>query len=127
MWAVFRHECITFDPRTGELELLGLVGADKLDPGNYRSSEYAIFPILSYVAGEYGDEKVRRGAIAKMKKGFGKVKTETGATVLDREKTSLATALGAVRGSLLRMEDWKNLIGEVCSYLKNTLMSCYIF
>lgn len=112
MWAVFRHECIEFGP-DGELKLVGLVGADMLDPGNYRSNEYAIFTILGYVAGEYGDEKVRLGARAVVEKGIGKFTTPTGATALKKDKASNATNCSNVRASLLRHEDWKNLISKV--------------
>jgi len=111
MWAIFRNECVTFTP-SGSLELKGLVGADKLDPGNYRASEFAIFSILAYVAGEYGDEKTRKAALKQGEEGFGVKTLETGSNVLDPETCSLATRLGRVRGYLLRREDWKRLIAE---------------
>ncbi|KAF2813992.1 uncharacterized protein BDZ99DRAFT_567692 [Mytilinidion resinicola] len=111
MWAIFRHECVNFTS-SGELELTGLVGADKLDPGNYRASDFAIYPHLAYVAGEYGDEKVRKAANKKSDEGFGVKTTESGAKVLDPENASLAMRTSRVRAALLRKEDWKKLIGE---------------
>jgi hypothetical protein len=123
MWAVFRKECVTFTP-SGELELKNLVGADKLDPGNYTPSEFTIYVMLAYVAGEYGEEEVRAAAIKKVEAGV-EVKTmETGARVLDHKKASFAMQLSRVRAALLRREDWKRLIGEVCRYLHAIVQDC---
>lgn len=112
MWAIFRHECVQFDP-DGELKLVGLVGADKIDPGNYSSNEYSLFTMLGYVAGEYGDEKVRLGAKKVVENKIGKYTTATGATALNKERSSASTNSCNVRASLLRHEDWKNLISKV--------------
>jgi Linalool dehydratase/isomerase len=115
MWAIFRQECVELDPATGSLRLTGLVGADKINPGNYRANEYAILPILAYVAGEYGGQVVQRFALDLLEKGFGEHTTSTGATALNRDKASGTMNGCMVRASLLRREDWKNLISKVRS------------
>ncbi|EXJ90168.1 hypothetical protein A1O3_03237 [Capronia epimyces CBS 606.96] len=110
MWAIFRTENIDYDEATGKMELKGLVGADKIDPGCYQSNEYALLPMLAYVAGEYGDEKIRRAAIDQCVAGVGKYTTKTGATALKGVSNSNNSCM--VRASLLRLEDWKWLISE---------------
>lgn len=112
MWAIFRHECVRFDDDTGELKLVGLVGADKMDAGNYTSNEFGVVPMLKYVAGEYGDEQVRKAADQLIRNKIGKITTSTGATRMAMT-CSDATNSCNVRGSMLRHEDWKNLISKV--------------
>jgi hypothetical protein len=110
MWAIFRTENIDYNDATGEMKLKGLMGADKIDPGLYKSNEYALLPMLAYVAGEYGDEKVRRAAIDQCVAGLGKGTTKTGATALKGVSNSVNSCM--VRASLLHKEDWKWLISE---------------
>ncbi|KAI0126982.1 hypothetical protein BJ170DRAFT_630661 [Xylariales sp. AK1849] len=109
MWAIFKHECVRFN-EGGEVELAGLVGADKIDPGNYKPNPFAIYTHLAYVAGEYGDEKTRKAAIQVIHKNIGTRITETGAVALKKDAASFAVNTGLVRGHLLRHEDWKNLV-----------------
>ena len=113
MWALFKTECLDFDAKTGSLKLRGLVGADKIDPGNYRPNESAILPHLAYVAGEYGDEPVRKAALKELEQAAGTEVTGTGAVRL-KEGFSNAMITGCVRGHLLRQNDWVNLISKVC-------------
>lgn len=113
LYAIFRKENVVFDEKTGELKLVGLVGADKLDPGNYRASDYAIYPHLAQTAGEHGDEALRQAAMRKVWEGFGAVTTSSGAKSLDLCKASMAMNYSALRGALLRTNDWRNLITKV--------------
>lgn len=112
MWCIFRHECVRLDSKTGELRFEGLVGADQMDPGTYKHSEYNIYSIVSIVAGEFGDEKLRVAAIDALKKNVGLETTETGAKRLTAAKASLNMNSCMVRGVLLRCEDWKNLVSK---------------
>ncbi len=112
MWAIFRHECVRFNEK-GDVELVGLVGADKIDAGNYSANAFAMYPHLAYVAGEYGDEKTRKAAIEVLHKNIGARTTETGAISLKPESASSALNTGLVRAHLLRKEDWKNLVTQV--------------
>ncbi|EXJ91486.1 hypothetical protein A1O3_00034 [Capronia epimyces CBS 606.96] len=110
MWAIFRTENIDYDDETGKLRLKGLGAADIMDPGLYKPNEYCLFPILAYVAGEYGDEKVRKAAIDQCVSGVGKYTTRTGATALKGMSNSINSCMA--RASLLHREDWKRLISE---------------
>lgn len=116
MWAIFRHECVLMDGHGG-LELKGLMGADKIDPGNYQSNKDGILPMLAYVAGEYGDEEVRKAALAVLNTSVGKYTTETGATALNKDRCSNSMNSCMVRSSLLRKDDWKSLISTVSARL----------
>jgi hypothetical protein len=113
MWAIFRHECVRFNEK-GEVELEGLVGADKMDPGSYKPSPFAIYSHVAYVAGEYGDEKTRKSAIHILRKNIGTRTTETGAVALKKEGASFSVNTGLARAHLLRNGDWKNLVTKVC-------------
>jgi hypothetical protein len=113
MWAIFRTEAVDYDDATGKIQLKGLVGADKIDPGCYRANGYALFPILAYVAGEYGDEKIRKAATDQCVAGVGKYTTSTAATALKNVSNSANSCM--VRASLLHKEDWKWLISKVCT------------
>jgi hypothetical protein len=112
LWAIFKNENVSFDESTGELSLVGLVGADKIDPGNYKTCKHAIYPHLAQAAGEHGDEKLRQAALRKTVEGFGIVTTETGARCLDLSKASTSMSYGYLRGAMLREGDWKRLITE---------------
>jgi hypothetical protein len=114
MWTIFRHECIALD-EAGGLILKGLVGVDKIDPGNYQSNEFGIVPMLAFVAGEYGDEKVRKATVTLLNKTVGKYTNASGAAALNRAKCSNSMDSSMVRSSLLRKEDWKTPISKVSS------------
>jgi hypothetical protein len=118
MWSIFRHECVRLDPKTGDLRFEGLVGADQMDPGTYKHSEYNIYAIMSIVAGEFGDEKLRNAALDALKKNVGLETTETGAHRLTAAKASLNMNSCMVRGAILRCEDWKNLVSKVRIYIR---------
>ena len=77
---------------------------------NYHSNKDGILPMLAYIAGEYGDEKVRKAALAVLNSNVGKYTTETGATALNKEQCSNTMNSCMVRSSLLRKEDCKSLI-----------------
>ena len=112
-WAIFYKESVIFDRETGELDLQGLVGADKMDTGNYKSSDSAIYPHLAQAAGEYGDRQLRDAAIKKSYEAYGCITKSTGATHLDPEKCSTTTNSSLLRAELQLGGDWRHLITEV--------------
>lgn len=61
-WAMIRKEFVTYDGN-GKLQLLGLKGADLMDPGNYRGGQGAIRAFLAAAAAEFGDEKIKHQAL----------------------------------------------------------------
>ncbi|KAJ2893749.1 hypothetical protein MKZ38_008286 [Zalerion maritima] len=87
----------------------GLVGADKMDPGNYRSNDRAMYPHLAQAAGEFGGDSLRRAALEKVVGGFGIVTTATGGKSLDLAKASTTMNYSYVRAALMRANDWRNV------------------
>jgi hypothetical protein len=114
MWAIFKTEVIRYDEDTGDMTLFGLAPSDKMDPGNYQSTDSAIYPYIAYTAAEYGDEKLRLAALKIIKKNIGIEVTGTGAMRL--KSGSFLVNMAWLRSQLLRYEDWKNLIAKVGIY-----------
>ncbi|KAL3474463.1 hypothetical protein BJX99DRAFT_260395 [Aspergillus californicus] len=111
MWAIFRNSNLRFNTRD-ELELVGLVGADMVDPGNYKSSPHSMLPAVAHTAGEFGDEHVRRKALEKLNKEMTPEVTKTGSVRWPTNQASFVTTTGTVKAMLLRKEDWRNLVTE---------------
>jgi hypothetical protein len=113
-WALFKNESLRYDEDTGELSFVGLCGADNLDAGNYETGKHAIYPHVAYVAGEFGDEKIRLAALKYIDKHVGLETTSTGAR---RAKLgSFLYNMARVKANLLRHNDWMNLIRQVSYY-----------
>ncbi|KPM38350.1 hypothetical protein AK830_g8236 [Neonectria ditissima] len=112
LWAIFRRENVRFDEKTGDLSITGLVGADKIDTGNYKPCEWAVYPYLALSAGDHGEEKLQRAAIAKLRESCGRITTPTGAKRLDPAKASTLVNYIALLASLVRVGDYKRLVQE---------------
>jgi len=111
MWAIFKTEVIHHNEDTEEFSLIGLLPSDKMDAGNYQSSDTAIYPYIACAAAEYGDEKLRLAALKAIEKKIGIEVISTGATRL--KSGSFLLNMARLRSELLRYEDWKRLIGKV--------------
>lgn len=70
MWAIFRRESVRVKEENGDLEILGLVGADRIDPGTYKPHPYAMLPMVAHAAAEFGDDEVRVKALAGLERGI---------------------------------------------------------
>ncbi|KAF2490591.1 hypothetical protein BU16DRAFT_518028 [Lophium mytilinum] len=109
-YALFKGECLRYDEVTKELSFVGLSGADNLDTGNYETGKHAIYPHVAYVAAEFGDEKVRVAALKYINDHVGLETTSTGAR---RAKLgSFFYNMARLKGTLLRRNDWLNLVRE---------------
>jgi hypothetical protein len=115
VWAIFRQENIQIsgEGSKGEMEMVGLVGADLIDPGSYKPNPSGILPMVAHTAGEFGDEVVREKALQTMEKEIGSTTSETGSVCWNRERVSFSMQTGTIKASLLRQGDWKRLISEV--------------
>ncbi|KAF5541359.1 linalool dehydratase-isomerase precursor [Fusarium napiforme] len=102
LWAIIRNETVQFDTKTKEVSLTGLVGADKIDAGNYRSNEYAMYTQLAITAGEYGDEELKEACGKKFEKAWGVKTTPTGSQHLDLENASCLMNQAALTASIIR-------------------------
>ncbi|KAK7217831.1 hypothetical protein V2G26_005834 [Clonostachys chloroleuca] len=78
-WAIIRKEFIKYD-KSGQLQVLNLKGADKMDPGGYRAGEGPLRAFIAGAAAEFGDEKIRKEALDQLDHVYFPVETtKTGA------------------------------------------------
>ncbi|CAG9936421.1 unnamed protein product [Clonostachys rosea f. rosea IK726] len=78
-WAIIRKEFIKYD-KNGQLQVLNLKGADKMDPGSYRAGEGPLRAFIAGAAAEFGDEKIRQEALDQLDHVYFPVETtKTGA------------------------------------------------
>lgn len=62
------------------MECINLIGADKIDPGNYKPGEGSIRSIFAAAAAEFGDEKLRLDLLKQLDEEYHPVfTTRTGA------------------------------------------------
>lgn len=57
-WAFTKNEAMKWT-KDGKLEFVDLVGADNLDPGNYKPGIGYMHPVFAAAAAEFGDLKIR--------------------------------------------------------------------
>jgi hypothetical protein len=107
-WAFTKKDTITYN-KDGKLEMNNLVGADKLDPGNYKAGEGVIRAIFAAAAAEFGDEKIRTDLLRQLDEEYHPVfTTRTGA--LKNKGVSTIEQGTALRGRLGGYQDWTKMI-----------------
>jgi len=105
-WAMIRKEFLTYDEE-GQLEVKGLKGADKMDPGNYRAGEGPLRAFIAATAAEFGDEKVRKEALAQLDTKYFPVEaTHTGS--LRNKGLSATTQVIALMARFVKHRDLAN-------------------
>jgi hypothetical protein len=108
-WAFTKKETLRRDPATGRIEVQNLLGADKLDAGNYKPGEGAIRCVLATAAAEYGDEDIRTELLRQLDEEYHPVyTTKTGA--LKNKGVSTLWQGATLRARLGRYQDWVNMI-----------------
>lgn len=113
-WAFTKKESITWiEEKDGSrrAQLNGLIGADKLDPGNYRAGVGAIRAVFAAAAAEFGDEDIRIEMLRQLDEEFHPAfTTSTGA----RKNKGLSTIEqgSAMRGRLGRYQDWVGMVRD---------------
>lgn len=113
-WAFTKKESIEWhEDKDGHrrIELKGLVGADKLDPGNYKPGEGAIRAVFAAAAADFGDEEIRTELLRQLDEEYHPVfTTSTGA----RKNKGLSTIEqgSALRARLGRFQDWVGMIKD---------------
>lgn len=96
---------------TGQLELTNLVGADNIDPGNYKSGRGFVRMAMAGVASEYGDYKIRDELLRQVDEDyFPAYETRTGA--LKNKKLSTIGQCIGLRARLGARGDWNRLLQE---------------
>lgn len=109
-WAFTRNESIKWN-KEGKIELQNLVGADKIDAGNYKSGEGAIRATFAAAAAEFGDREVRDELLRQLDEEYHPViTTRTGA--LRNKGLSTVQSGAAMRARLSSFQDWVSLITQ---------------
>ncbi|CAK7237514.1 hypothetical protein SEUCBS140593_009991 [Sporothrix eucalyptigena] len=105
-WAMIRKEFLSYDDN-GKLTVLGLKGADKMDPGNYKGGEGALRAFLAATAAEFGDDKIRDEALEQLDNVYFPVETSpTGG--LYNKGLSATTQVIALMARICRTRDLAN-------------------
>lgn len=109
-WALMKRENLRWT-EDGRLELTNLVGADNIDPGNYKSGRGFVRNAMASVACEYGDYKIRDELMRQMdNEHFPVYETKTGA--LKNKGLSTIGQCNGLRGRLSAQGDWLRLLTE---------------
>lgn len=109
-WAFAKKEALKYN-KDGKLELFGLIGADKLDPGNYKAGEGAIRAIFASAASEFGDEKICADLLKQLDEEYHPVfATKTGS--LKNKGLSVISQSSALRARLCKFQDWTTMIQQ---------------
>ncbi|KIV91584.1 hypothetical protein PV10_06104 [Exophiala mesophila] len=107
-WAFTKKETCQYDAN-GRLHLVNLLGADKLDPGNYKAGEGAIRCITAAAAAEFGDEKIASDLLQQLDEEYHPViQTKTGA--LKNNGVSTLEQGTTLRARIGKYQDWTRMI-----------------
>lgn len=105
-WAMIRTEFLKFNDQ-GQLIVSDLKGADKMDPGNYRTGEGPLRAFIAATAAEFGDEKVRLEALRQLDNDYFPVEATASGSVRNKG-LSATTQVIALMARLVRHSDLAN-------------------
>jgi len=109
-WAFARNESIKWN-KEGKIELHNLVGADKIDAGNYKAGVGAIRATFAASAAEFGDVEVRDELLRQIDEEYHPpVATKTGA--LKNKGLSTCFSGQVTRARMMGFQDWVSMITE---------------
>lgn len=109
-WAIMKKENLHWN-KDGHLDLINLVGADNIDPGNYKSGQGFVRAAMAGVASEFGDYRIRDELLRQMDEEHFKVfQTRSGA--LKNKGLSTIGQENALRARLSAKGDWTHLLSK---------------
>jgi hypothetical protein len=109
-WAFTKKETLHYNDQ-GRLELRNLMGADKLDPGNYKAGEGVIRCICAAAAAEFGDDKICAELLRQLDEEYHPVfRTPTGA--LKNKGISTLEQGTTLRARIGKFQDWTKMIQQ---------------
>lgn len=109
-WALMKRENLRWT-EDGRLELTNLVGADNIDPGNYKSGRGFVRNAMASVASEFGDYNIRDELVRQMdEEHFPVFETKSGA--LKNKGLSTIGQCNGLRARLGARGDWLKLLTE---------------
>ncbi|KAI1612524.1 hypothetical protein EDD36DRAFT_487577 [Exophiala viscosa] len=107
-WAFTKRETLHFNEK-GQLQVRNLMGADKLDPGNYKSGEGAIRCTIASAAAEYGDDEIRDEMMRQVdEEHYPVYATKTGA--LRNKGLSTLYQGTTLKARLSSFQDWTKMV-----------------
>ncbi|KAF2800273.1 hypothetical protein K505DRAFT_382751 [Melanomma pulvis-pyrius CBS 109.77] len=107
-WAFTKNESIKWT-KDNKIELQNLVGADKIDAGNYKAGEGAIRATFAAAATEFGDMRISKELLRQLDEEYHPViETKTGA--LKNQGLSTLSQGAATRARIGGFQDWVNMI-----------------
>jgi hypothetical protein len=107
-WAFAKEETMKWK-EDGTLDLLDLVGADKLDPGNYKAGLGPIRALFASASAEFGDERIKKEMLRQLDEEYHPVfRTKTGA--LKNKGLSTIEQGTTLRARMCGFQDWVQLI-----------------
>lgn len=109
-WAFVRKEAIK-KKEDGSIELCNLIGADSLDPGNYKPGEGATRAIFAASAAEYGDVEVRDQLLKEIDEVYHPVFTTKTGSLKNKGLSTLEQGT-AMKGRLGAYQDWFKMVTE---------------
>lgn len=109
-YAFTKRETLQYNEKGG-LEVCNLMGADKIDPGNYKAGEGVIRCLCAAAAAEFGDEETRVELLRQVDEEFHPIfMTKTGA--LKNKGVSTLEQGTTLRARLGRYQDWTKMIQQ---------------
>ncbi|KIW09925.1 hypothetical protein PV08_11701 [Exophiala spinifera] len=109
-WAFAKRETLRWK-EDGTIEMLNLVGADKIDPGNYKAGIGAIRAIFAAAAAEFGDNAIRDEMLRQLDEDYHPV-FETASGALKNTGLSTLEQGTALRARLSGFQDWVQMITQ---------------
>lgn len=106
VWAIIRQEHIYYTEK-GRLDVKDLRGADKLDPGNYKSGVGALRAFVAGAAAEFGDEQIRKDALEQLDEEYFPVQSTPSGSLYNKG-LSATTQVVALMARLMRYQDLAN-------------------
>jgi hypothetical protein len=109
-WAFIKNETIPYTPE-GKLELKNLVGADNLDPGNYKSGAGSIRAIFAAAAAEFGEENLLKDLLGQLDEEFFPVQETSSGALVNKGLSTLCRG-AALRGRMAGYRDWVGMLRD---------------
>ncbi|KAL3470047.1 hypothetical protein BJX99DRAFT_267696 [Aspergillus californicus] len=110
LWLISREAHVHKNEK-GKFTLKNLVGADKIDVGNYTSGPGFAFSLFSQCAAEFGEEELARDLLAEIENSLHPTVTSpTGSGAVMAQGLSLLGCMNIFRARISKRDDWARLI-----------------
>ena len=108
-WAFSKNE--TISQKNGKTDLVNLVGADKLDPGNYKPGVGAMRALFATPAAEFGDQDISVEMLRQLDEEYHPVVTTKTGSLKNKNLSTLWQG-NALRARMSGFQDWVTMVKE---------------